>query len=243
MGEGMPDDELLMKYISSANIACGYHAGDVHTIRQTIRLCLQYGVAVGAHPSFLDRENFGRTEIQVEGGDLYDLITEQLELFAAIVRDCDAVLHHVKPHGALYNMAARDRAMADVVASAVYDFDSNVILYALAGSHLIEACRSLGLKTAAEAFADRSYQSNGQLTPRGHANAMITSAEEASKQVLQMVRQQEVTTAGGIVIPVHAETVCIHGDGKDAIIFAQSIYDALKGNGIHIQPSSQSIHY
>lgn len=237
MGEGMGNDPLIMPFISSANIACGYHAGDTGTIRRTIDLCLQYKVAIGVHPSFYDRENFGRTRMLLEPAALYDLVSEQLVLFAAIARDAGAVIHHVKPHGALYNMAAADRSMAMIIANAVVDFDSTFLLYGLSGSCLVDAGKKMGLVTASEVFADRSYQQDGSLTPRNHTHSLIKTEEQAVKQVLQMVLEQSVSTANGEIIPVKAETVCIHGDQEHAAAFAKAIHNALSANGVKIGPA------
>jgi UPF0271 protein len=234
MGEGMANDEALMPYISSANIACGYHAGDTDTIKRTIDLCMRYKVAIGVHPSFYDHENFGRTEMQLEPAALYDLVSEQLDLFSAIVNESGAFLHHVKPHGALYNMASREYSMAKIIAAAVHDFDNRLILYGLSGSHLIVAGREAGLRTASEVFADRTYQQNASLTPRSRAGALIASEEQAAQQVLQMIQQQQVTTVNGTLIPVTAETVCIHGDNPGAVRLAKAIYNALKTSNIQI---------
>jgi UPF0271 protein len=235
MGEGMANDEAIMPYISSVNIACGYHAGDTDTIKRTIDLCLQHQVAIGVHPSFYDRENFGRTEMHIGDAALYDLICEQLDLFSAIAHESHAVLHHVKPHGALYNMATRNYTMSKIIANAVYSFDKQLILYGLAGSHLITAGNDVGLRTASEVFADRTYQNDGSLTPRTHANAIISSESQAVAQILQMIHQQRVTATDGTVIPVHAETVCIHGDNPAAVTFAKAIHDAFKKSNIDIR--------
>ena len=235
MGEGMASDEALMAYISSANIACGYHAGDTDTIKRTIELCCHYHVAIGVHPSFYDRENFGRTEMQLGDTALYELISEQLQLFASIIKEQGASLHHVKPHGALYNMAARNPLMARVIANAIFDFDKRVVLYGLAGSYLISEGIYAGLRTASEVFADRTYQPDGSLTPRSKANALVSSEEQSVQQVLQMILQQQVTTTDGTIIPVYAETVCIHGDNPGALVFAKAIYEALKKTHIQIQ--------
>ncbi len=235
MGEGMQNDNALMPFISSANIACGAHAGNETTIRETIALCMQHNVAVGAHPSFYDRENFGRTEIKLDETELYNLITDQLQLFASIAIEMGATVHHVKPHGALYNMAAWDKNIAASIARAIFDFDKSLVLYGLAGSHLITEGERIGLKTASEVFADRTYQPDGSLTPRSQPNALIEDEELSVKQVLQMIQQQTVTAVDGTVIPIKAETICIHGDGKHAVAFAKRISESLKANGIGIR--------
>lgn len=234
MGEGMAGDEALMPYISSANIACGYHAGNNDTIRQTIERCLKHNVAIGAHPSFKDRASFGRTETHLTDAFLCDLITEQLQIFAAIAGESGVVIHHVKPHGALYNMAAKNRQMARVIANAVFSFDRQLILYGLANSCLIEEGRRLGLATAAEAFADRTYQPDGSLTPRSMPNALHSNKEAVVKQVLQIIKEQTIIAATGAFFSLEADTICIHGDGEHAVLFAKAIHNALRVEGIKI---------
>lgn len=236
MGEGIGKDELLMPFISSANIACGYHAGDAITINQTIALCIKYNVSTGVHPSFYDKDNFGRIEMNLPVDDLYDLILQQLIIFKKVADSLDQKISHVKPHGALYNMSAKDAGMANVIAKAVRDFDSSLVLYGLSGSHSISEAKVIGLKTASEVFADRTYQDDGSLTPRSQPNALIEDAGKAVQQVLQMVKEKTVTTVSGKIIPVVAETICIHSDGKHATIFAKKIYEHLKQNNIEIKP-------
>jgi UPF0271 protein len=227
IGEGIGNDELLMPFISSANIACGYHAGDAATIKHTIALCIKHNVLIGAHPSFNDRNNFGRTEMNLPVNDLYDLITGQLILFKEAADSLDKKINHVKPHGALYNISAKDALMANVIATAVKDFDSNLVLFGLSGSHSISEAKAAGLKTASEVFADRTYQDDGSLTPRSQPNALIEDADKAVQQVLQMVKEGTVTTVSGKTIPIIAETICIHGDGKHAMKFAKAIHEAI----------------
>jgi UPF0271 protein len=233
MGEGIGNDEAIMPFITSANIACGYHAGDEQTIRTTILLAKKHGVNIGAHPSFLDRENFGRTEMKTTLGEVYQLITEQLFLFKKVADASEAVMHHVKPHGALYNMAARDAALAKTIAQAVKNFDDRLILFGLSGSVSIEEAKRLELKALSEVFADRTYQDNGTLTPRSEPNALIEDEEKAVAQVLQMVQKGTVTTISGKEVPITAETVCIHGDGKHAVTFATRLFKVIKSdNGL-----------
>ncbi len=228
MGEGIGNDEQLMPYIQAANIACGYHAGNVLAMEQTVRLCLKFNVNIGAHPSFYDRNNFGRKEIQLPAQKLYELITQQLIILQEITILCNTSLHHVKPHGALYNLSAKDPLTANVIAKAVKDFDSGLILVGLSGSHSISEAKKLGLQTANEVFADRTYQDDGSLTPRSIAGALIEDAGAAAKQVMQMVNQGTVTTLSGNVIPVLAETICVHGDGQHAVEIAKAIHEAIK---------------
>lgn len=228
MGEGTGNDETLMPYITSANIACGYHAGDEETIRTTMLLAKQHGVRVGAHPSFFDRPNFGRKEQKTSPTEVYQLVMEQLSLFARIALAIDTPVLHVKPHGALYNMAAKNNGLAKAIAQAVQDFDENLMLFGLSGSASITEAEKLGLRTYNEVFADRTYQDDGSLTPRSQHNALIEDEERSVAQVLQMVQDGTVTSVSGKKVPLKAETVCIHGDGKNAVAFAARLAKALQ---------------
>lgn len=232
MAEGFGTDSLLMPWISSANIACGYHAGNESIMKRTVELALENGVAIGAHPGFADKENFGRTEMQLSLLQVYDLVTEQLYLLQKIAGD---KLHHVKPHGALYNMSARDAALAQIIAKAVVDFNSELWLFGLSGSHSITEAQKAGLITASEVFADRTYQPDGSLTPRSQPNALIETTEQSLRQALQMIQQQTVTAVNGKLIPIIADTICIHGDGEHAVAFAENIYLTLQQHHIGIQ--------
>jgi UPF0271 protein len=235
MGEGLNNDALLMPLISSANISCGYHAGDAETMKRTVELALKNNVAIGAHPGFKDKINFGRIEIPITLPQLFDLITEQIYLLKKITETFGTKIHHIKPHGALYNMAARDNRMARTIAAAVKSVEAGFILYGLSGSHLITEAAALHLQTASETFADRSYQADGSLTPRSLPGALIENTEDSLKQVLQMVLQRTVSTPLGETIPINAETICIHGDGKNAVRFADQIRKKLIENKITIQ--------
>ncbi|MBA4197162.1 MAG: hypothetical protein C0459_06360 [Chitinophaga sp.] len=228
MGEGIGNDAAIMPFISSANIACGFHAGNATTIQQTIDLCLQHNVAIGAHPGFDDFENFGRTEMQLSTKEIYTLVSTQIIILYKACIDNKTTLHHVKPHGALYNMAAKNAAMAEAIAQAVKDVDSSLLFYGLANSYLISEAKKAGLSTANEVFADRTYQDDGSLTPRSFPNALIESDEQSLSQVLQMVHHKTVTSVNNKIIPLQAETICIHGDGKHAVSFAEKIYSTLK---------------
>ena len=236
MGEGMDNDTLIMPFISAVNIACGYHAGDEKIMQKTIELALQRDVAIGAHPGFADKENFGRIEQQLSDQEYYDLISEQLVIIQKFIDEAGATLHHVKPHGALYNMSAKDPSLANVIARAVKDHDASLILYGLSNSHSITEAEKLHLKTASEVFADRTYTDAGNLTPRTQPNALISSEQQSVQQVLQMIQQQTVTSTSNKIIPVKADTVCIHGDGAHAVRFAQLIFTTLKENNIAIKP-------
>ena len=234
MGEGIGDpslpagrDELIMPFISSANIACGYHAGDATIMKQTVELAVKHHVAIGAHLSFPDRENFGRIEMKLENNEVYDLVTQQLYILNEITTAFGGKLNHVKPHGALYNMSARDAMLSGVIAKAVKDFDASLLLLGLSGSHSISEAKKIGLKTASEVFADRTYEDDGTLTSRSKPGALLKTVEEVVKQVMQMVNDKTVTTLSGKKIAVLAETICIHGDGEHAVAFAKAIQNAI----------------
>jgi UPF0271 protein len=230
LGEGGGADGELMPWITSANIACGGHAGDVVTMRETVALAEAHGVAVGAHPGFLDRENFGRREQELTAGALRELVTSQIEA----LRGCGSV-RHVKPHGALYNQAARDPEMAKIVAEAVYEIDPKLILFGLAGSELVRAGRKRGLRVASEVFADRTYQADGSLTPRSRSDAVITDEAAAVAQVVRMLREGWVRSTDGSTVPIEADTVCLHGDGPKAVAMARRLNEALRDSGIKIR--------
>lgn len=235
MGEGMNTDELIMPYISSVNIACGYHAGSNDVMKKTIALAIQHNLAIGAHPGFADKENFGRKEIHLSRDEYYNLVREQLKIIQQLINESGAKLHHVKPHGALYNMSAKNATLASIIAMAVKDHDPSLILYGLSNSYSISEAENLELKTASEVFADRTYTDEGSLTARTTPNALITSEQQSLKQVLQMIEQQTVTSVNKKTVPVKAETICIHGDGAQAVSFAQLIFKTLKQNNIVIQ--------
>ena len=223
MGEGAVNDHLIMPFISSANIACGAHAGDENSMRETMLLAIKHGVKIGAHPSFEDRENFGRTEMSLSPEMVYQLVYDQLKRLKGVADECDAALVHVKPHGALYNMAARNKKLAKAIAYAVHDFDLDLVLFGLSGSYLISEGVASGLKTASEVFADRTYQDDGSLTPRSRADAIITDVNDCVKQVKEMVEEGRVTTVSGKRIRVNADTVCIHGDNINAVNIVMAI--------------------
>lgn len=234
MGEGMPNDAAIVPWISSANIACGFHAGDDETIADTITLCKKQNVAIGAHPGFKDKANFGRTNIRLSDRELYELVTLQLFVMDAACRKQQTAMHHVKPHGALYNMAAKDEAMSRTIAHAVFDFNPALIYYGLSGSHMIKQASHIGLKTASEVFADRTYQSDGSLTPRTEKNALIESETESLIQVMNMVKEKKVTATNGALVNISADTICLHGDGAYAATFAELIHRKLLEAGISV---------
>ncbi|MBS1758711.1 MAG: LamB/YcsF family protein [Bacteroidetes bacterium] len=230
MGEGIGNDEALMRYITSANIACGFHAGDEDTMKKTIELCLKYNVKIGAHPSFRDRENFGRTDTLIPLPEVHSIVMEQIFLLEKIARELGANLHHVKFHGAMYNQAARAKPLAAVLSLAIKDTDMDLAVYGLSNSNIITEAKKIGLKTFNEVFADRTYTDNGSLTPRGRPNALIDSVDEAIAQVRTMTEKGYVISTNKIQVPVIADTVCIHSDGKYALNFAKAIYHSFRNS-------------
>ncbi len=230
----MGNDAALMDYVSSVNIACGFHAGDASVIRKTIETALKKGVAVGAHPSFPDLQGFGRRTMSLSVQEVFDIVLYQVAAVKGICEVLGGKLHHVKPHGALYNQAAKDANLAKAIAEAVKAIDGNLILYGLSGSCLISEAEKIGLQTASEVFADRTYQSDGTLTPRNLPNALISDTEKAVSQVWQMISEQFVMAANGEKVSLKAETVCIHGDGAHALKFAKTINARLKEKGVNI---------
>lgn len=231
----MGDDPALLEIVSSANIACGFHAGDPSTLHRTVRLAAARGVAVGAHPSLPDLMGFGRRTLQVSPGEAYDLVLYQIGAIAAFACAVGTRLHHVKAHGALYNMAAADEALALAIANAVRDFDRDLVLYGLAGSALTRAGESLGLHVASEVFADRAYRRDGTLVPRSQPGALIDDETKAAAQALDMVRDRRVMSLDGFWVPVQADTVCVHGDSPGAVALARSLKQAFAEAGIGVR--------
>jgi UPF0271 protein len=235
MGEGMSNDAALMPFISSANISCGYHAGNEDTIKKTIELAIENNVAIGAHPSYNDRENFGRLSQTISLVELAELISKQLYLFEKITLQMGCKIHHVKLHGALYNDCAKDALSSKIVAQTIQAIDPSIMLYGLSGSQMIKEAKAIGLQTVQEVFADRTYQSNGALTPRYLDHALITDPIESAKQVLSMVLDQEIKTVDGTMIGVNAETICIHGDHEAAVEIAKHLFSSLQQYQIEIK--------
>jgi 5-oxoprolinase (ATP-hydrolysing) subunit A len=227
-------DESLMHFITSANIACGGHAGDHATMAQTLAAAVKHGVAPGAHPGFADRAHFGRRPLPLTPGEVHQLVTVQTRALAVHAFENGAHLTHVKPHGALYNMAAADVRLARAVAAAVRDLDPELILFGLAGSALIAESRRIDLRAAEEAFADRSYEADGSLTPRTVAGAVIADPEHAADRVVRMVRERVVACRQGHDIPIAADTVCIHGDTPDAPAIVRAVRHALERAGVRV---------
>jgi len=236
LGEGGGQDALLMPLISSANVACGGHAGDEATMRETVSLAKVYRVSVGAHPGYEDRENFGRKECVLSPKEVYGIVVRQIAALKKIADEVGVAVTHVKPHGALYNVAARDVRIAKAVAEAVYAAGDHLVLYALAGSELVRAGHAAGLHVASEVFADRVYQSDGSLVPRSQPGAMHTSEEAMVAQVFNLVVRGRVKTREGLEIAVQADTLCLHGDGDHAVPFAKKIRQALKDAAVLVKP-------
>lgn len=259
MGEGMETDAAIFPFVSSANIACGGHAGDADTMRRTVELALRHGVAIGAHPSYPDRGNFGRVDVlgvSLQPGELRSILQEQLDRLQGVCREFGTRMRHVKPHGALYNRAARDTAVAMLIVRAVAGFDDSLLLYGLSGGVMKDVADVAGIRFVSEVFADRTYQRDGTLTPRSQPGALIGDGGSAVAQVLKMVREGSVfaggagpagsgsgalrADAGGEAgkpqeVAIAAETICLHGDGVHAVEFARLVHDALTAEGIRVE--------
>ena len=235
LGEGCGQDTAIVPLISSASIACGAHAGDEATMREAVSLCLAHGVAIGAHPSFEDRGHFGRRELALAPAGIHALVTRQVALLASICAGAGARLRHVKPHGALYNLAARDRDVAAAIADAVRASDPALLLYGLANSELTAAGETAGLRVVHEAFAERAYDANGRLAPRGTPGAVIDGFGAALAQVRDFVRDGIVVARDGTRVPIRADTLCLHGDRADAAAFARGLREALEAEGVDIR--------
>ncbi|CAK6495015.1 5-oxoprolinase subunit A [Pantoea sp. Nvir] len=234
LGEGGDSDRALLQLVSSANIACGFHAGDAQTMLQSVRWAKEFGVAIGAHPSFPDRENFGRTAMQLPPETVYAQMIYQIGALKSLAESEGERLVHVKPHGMLYNQAAADATLADAIARAVKAIDADLILVGLAGSESIRAAAHHGLRTREEVFADRGYLSSGALVPRSQPGAMIEDEARAIQQTLTMVKERRVESVSGEWVAVNAQTVCLHGDGAHALLFAQRLRDLFAAEQIAV---------
>jgi UPF0271 protein len=239
VGEGCDSDAELVPLVSSVNIACGAHAGDLRTMRLTVALALRHGAAIGAHPGFADREHFGRREIPIAPAEAAALVVDQAILLQAVAAELGARVGHVKLHGALYNMAARDRALAAAIVEALAAWGRasalQFTLVALAGSEMVEIGRARGLAVAGEAFADRTYRRDGTLTPRSEPGAVITDEDAAARQALRIAGEGTVLAADGAEVPVDARTICLHGDSPRAVSFARRIRGELAAAGIAVR--------
>lgn len=229
-------DAAVMPHISSANIACGAHAGDTAVMRRTMRLAAQHGVACGAHPGFADLAGFGRREIPTTAREAGDLVLYQLGALSAIAASEGVRLQHVKAHGALYNMAARDRGLSEAIAAAIAGFDRGLVFFGLAGSGMLDAGSAAGLQVAAEGFADRSYEPDGSLTPRAIAGSVIHDVDEVVRRATRMVRESRVRVRSGADIPLHVDTLCVHGDTPGADRLAAALRAGLEAAGVRILP-------
>ncbi|MGQ0733100.1 MAG: LamB/YcsF family protein [Acidobacteriota bacterium] len=234
----MGQDDSLMKSITSANVACGFHAGDPTVMRRTVALAKHHGVAVGAHPGFPDLVGFGRREMLATPQDVEDFVLYQVAALAGVASAHGVRLQHVKAHGALYNMAARDRALADAIARAVAAFDDRLILYGLPASELLRAGEAHGLKVAAELFADRAYEPDGTLASRRKPGSVIHSPDEVVARAVRMVQMREVVATDGSTIHLEGSTMCLHGDTPGAADLARRIRSALEGARVTVAPFS-----
>jgi len=240
LGEGAGHDDELLALVTSANIACGFHAGDADTMRRSIEAARDHKVAAGAHPSLFDPENFGRKELPVTSDEVFDAVVYQLGVFQAIAEAAGVRPNHVKPHGALYNMAVRDAALAEALARAIAKTDKNLILFAPQDSALARAGETAGLQIAHEVFADRNYLGNGQLVPRTRPDALLHDPEDAAPRVVRMLREGKVRSVDGVDVDVHAETICLHGDNPEAVDFARVLRSHLEKEGVTIRAPKRS---
>ncbi|WP_458413219.1 LamB/YcsF family protein [Schinkia sp. CFF1] len=232
------EQEEILKYVTSANVACGFHSGDPTVMRETVKLAIANGVKIGAHPGLPDLNGFGRREMAITPQEGYDMVVYQIGALQGFLATFNETMQHVKPHGALYNMAAKNPKLAEAIAQAVYDVSPSLILFGLAGSELTKAGERVGLRTAHEVFADRTYQSDGTLTSRRQNDALITDHEQSAAQVVRMVTEGKVISQQNIDVLLRADTVCIHGDGAHAVLFAKYLNETLSKNNITISAIS-----
>lgn len=227
-------DEEVLPYISSANVACGFHASDPMVMKRTVELAKKYGVSIGAHPGFPDLQGFGRRNMMMQPEEIKALIQYQIGALDAFCRASGVLLKHVKPHGALYNMAAKDISMARAICQSIAQIDSSLVVLAQGGSCLAQAAGECGLPFAKEVFADRAYEENGTLVARSKPGAVITEEKEAVDRVISMVKYKKVKAITGKEIPVQADSICVHGDGKKAVTFVKLIGERLQAEGVAI---------
>ena len=232
----MGNDSEIMPFVSSVNIACGFHAGDPGVMRATVESALEHNVAIGAHPSYPDIQGFGRREMGLTTEEIKDSVCYQIGALEGICRSSGGRLNHVKPHGALYNRSARDESVARAIAEAVRSFDSSLTLFGLSGSESIKAGEDAGLSTASEVFSDRTYTANGSLTPRTEDNALLTEVNDSIRQITAMIANGIVIATDGTEVALKAETICIHGDGEHAVDFAREIRLSLDARNIEVRP-------
>ena len=227
-------DAQVIPYVTSANVACGFHAGDAVVMERTVALCKASGAAVGAHPGLPDLQGFGRRVMKISPAEAGAFVTYQVGALKAFCDAAGVPLHHVKPHGVLYNMAGRDRELADAIARAVQSAAPGAVLLALSGSEMVRAAQAIGLPVASEVFADRGYRPDGSLVPRGTPGAMIEDEDEAIARVIRMVKEGKVRACDGTDIAIRADSVCVHGDGPKALAFVRKISAALKASGVEL---------
>jgi 5-oxoprolinase (ATP-hydrolysing) subunit A len=239
LGEGGEHDEEILELVTSANIACGFHAGDPASIFDSIRTAKEQSVAVGAHPSLADRENFGRAEIEITASDVFTLVTYQVGAFKALCAAAGTKMNHVKAHGALYNMAVRNRALAHAIAHAVLAVDARLVVFVPARSDLEIAAVELELQTAREVFADRNYMPDGSLVPRTRPDALLHDPIEAAERVVRMLREGVVRAVDGSDVPIEVDTICVHGDTPEAVGFVRELRRRLESEGVMIAPPAR----
>jgi UPF0271 protein len=230
------NDPLLLKIVNSANIACGYHAGDKQTMEKTIKISKENGVSIGAHPSFNDPENFGRKRLNLPSGEISKLIIDQINILSNIANNSGTKVTHVKPHGALNNMACEDYELAKIISESIIQVNKDLIFLVPIGSQMEKVGKKLGMKTATEIFADRNYEDDGNLVSRSKNNAMITDPEVAKKHVIKMIENQGLNCYSGKQIPCEIDSICVHGDGKSAVSTAKEIKEGLIKSGIILKP-------
>lgn len=229
------EQQEILKYVTSANVACGFHAGDPTVMRETVKLAIENQVKIGAHPGLPDLNGFGRREMKITPQEAYDMVVYQIGALQGFLSIFNEKMQHVKPHGALYNMAAKDAKLAEAIAQAVYDVSPSLVLFGLAGSELTKAGEKLGLPTAHEVFADRTYQSDGTLTSRSQADALIKDKEQSVSQVVKMVTEGKVISQQKTEVTLKADTVCLHGDGEHALEFAKYLRSTLEKNSVSVK--------
>ena len=230
------NDPALLEIVNSANVACGYHAGDEETMREVIKISKNRGVSIGAHPSFNDPDNFGRERMNLSENEIRKLIIDQYEILQKIAQENNENVTHIKPHGALNNMACEDIELATILAKVIYEIDKDLIYLVPTGSKMEKAAKNLNMKIACEIFADRNYEDDGNLVSRKKPHALITDPEQAKKHVLSMVQNQAINCHSGKQIPCEIDSVCIHGDNESSLATAKSIRDNLLENKLNLKP-------
>lgn len=241
LGEGAKFDAQIIPLITGANIACGFHAGDAETMRKTLELCRDNNVMAGAHPGYPDKENFGRTNLDVTPEQVYDYTVYQIGAIDAFACGTGKIINYVKPHGAMYNQAAKNRELADAICDAILDTRPDLILLALSGSQMIESAKAKGVKYASEVFADRAYESDGSLRARSLEGSMITDENEAVDRVVTMIKTGKVKAYDGTMIDIEAHSVCVHGDSEKALVFVEKLRKAFDENNIKTVSLSEMV--